>query len=127
MRHGVDAELAVGHALELAVGRVVLDPLLVAPEAVAVVEHRDVPVGQPRPAIELVAGERAQAVQVRVDVTQERRGHVDVEEVRERGILPEEVEAGGIRRDQSGRRRVHGGATVARVYQTGAGRPPAGL
>jgi hypothetical protein len=33
MRHRVDAELAIGDALQLAIGRVKLDPLRVAAEA----------------------------------------------------------------------------------------------
>ena len=75
--HGVDAELAVGDALELSIRGVVLDPLLVAPEAVAGVQNGHVPVGEARAAIQLVAREGAQAVEMGLDVTPERRGQID--------------------------------------------------
>jgi hypothetical protein len=107
VRHGVDAELPVGDALELSVRRVVLDPLLVAPEPVAVVQDRHVPVGQARAVVQLVARERAQAVEMRLDMTSERRGKVDLEQVRERAIRPEEVEPGGVGRDQARQRLAH--------------------
>jgi hypothetical protein len=53
---------------------VVLDPLLVAPKPVAVVQDRHVPVGQARAVIKLVARERSQAVEMRLDMASERRG-----------------------------------------------------
>ena len=101
MRHGVDAELAVGDALELPICRVVLDPLLVSPEPIALVQDRHVPVGEARAAIELIARQRAQAIEMRLDVAPERLGQIDPEQVPERGIRPEEVEPGGVRRDEA--------------------------
>jgi len=41
----VDAEFTERGALQLAVGRMILDPLGVAAEAVALVQHRDMAVG----------------------------------------------------------------------------------
>ncbi len=46
--HAVEREVLVGHALHFLVGGMVLDPVLVAAEAVAVVQHRRVAVGDAR-------------------------------------------------------------------------------
>jgi hypothetical protein len=72
MRHRVDAELAVGDALQLAIGRVIFDPLPVAAEAVAMMQHRRVPVGEPRALVELIARERAEAIEMRLDMAEQR-------------------------------------------------------
>ena len=68
----MNAEFAERHALQLAIGRMVLDPLHVAAEAVALVQHRNVPVGQPRAFVEMTAGEPTQAVEMRLDMAEQR-------------------------------------------------------
>ena len=52
-------ELAEGGALKLPIGRMILDPLHVAAEAVALMEDRGMAVGEPRAFIEMAAGEFA--------------------------------------------------------------------
>jgi hypothetical protein len=69
-RERVDAELAEGGLLQLAIGGVVFDPLHVATELVALVQHRCVPVGEPRAFIEHAAGEFAQPIEMRLDVAE---------------------------------------------------------
>ena len=71
-RHRVNAELAERGALQLAIGRMILDPLRVAAETVALVQHRGVAVGQPRAFVEMTAGERAEPVEMRLDVAEQR-------------------------------------------------------
>jgi hypothetical protein len=62
MRHGVEPEVPVGDALQLAIRGVVLDPRLVAAEAVPRVKHRHVPVREARVAVELVTREGAETL-----------------------------------------------------------------
>ena len=65
MAHGVHAELLEGDLLHLAIGRVVVDPVLVAAEAVARLQHRRMLVGDLRQLVEPVAGQRAQPIEMR--------------------------------------------------------------
>src|SRR5581483_12159743 len=67
-RHRMNAELAEGGAFELAVGRMIFDPLHVAAKAVALMQHRHVTVGEPRAFVEMPAGKSAQALKVRLDM-----------------------------------------------------------
>ncbi|MGY4484751.1 uncharacterized protein involved in high-affinity Fe2+ transport [Bradyrhizobium sp. LM3.2] len=48
----------------------VFDPLHVAAELVALVQHRRVPVGEPRAVVEMAAGQFTQAIEMRFDVTE---------------------------------------------------------
>ena len=81
VRHRVDAEFAVGDALQLAIGRVILDPLPVAAEAVAMMQHRRVPVGEPRALVEMVARERAEPIEMRLDVPEQRVRQMELQQV----------------------------------------------
>jgi hypothetical protein len=78
----------------------IFDPLDVAAEAVALVQHRYVPVGQPRAFIEMTAGERAQAVEMRLDMAKQRIGQMNPQQIRQRRIGAVEIHSGRIRREQ---------------------------
>ena len=71
-RHRVNAELAERGGFQLAIGRVIFDPLRVAAEFVALVQHRGVTVGEPRAFVEMTAGERAEPVEMRLDMAKQR-------------------------------------------------------
>jgi hypothetical protein len=58
-RHRVNAEFAERGFFQLAIGRMIFDPLGVAAKPVALVQHRRVAVGEPRALIEMPAGQRA--------------------------------------------------------------------
>jgi hypothetical protein len=79
----------------------ILDPLDVAAEAIALVQHRHVTVGKPRAFVEMTAGERAQAVEMRLDMAEQRIGQMDAEQVRQRRIGAVEIHPRCIRREQS--------------------------
>ncbi len=66
--HRVDAELAIRDRLEPPIRGVVLDPLPVAAEAVAVVQHRRVLVGERRALIEFAGGEFTEPVEMRFEM-----------------------------------------------------------
>ncbi len=78
-RHRVNAEFAEGGALQFAIGRMILDPLRVAPETVALVQHRHVAVGEPRAFVEMTAGERPEPVEMRLDMAKQRVGQMDAQ------------------------------------------------
>ncbi len=100
-RHRVNAELAEGGALQLAIGRMIFDPLRVAAEAVALMQHRHVPVGEPRAFVEMTAGERAQPIEMRLDMAEQRVRQMDAQQIRQRGIGPVEIHSRGVGREQS--------------------------
>jgi hypothetical protein len=79
----------------------ILDPLRVAAKTVALVQHRHVTVGKPRAFVEMTAGERAQAVQMRFDMAKQRIGQMNAEQVRQRGVGAVKIHSRRIRREQS--------------------------
>ena len=97
----MNTEFAERGLLQFTIGRMILDPLRVAPETVALVQHRHMPVGQPRAFVEMTAGERAQPVEMRLDMAKQRIRQVNAQQIRQRRIGAVEVHAGGIRREQS--------------------------
>ena len=66
----MDAEFAEGGALQLAIGWMILDPLDVTTETVALMQDRHMPVGQPRAFVEMATGEAAQPVEMRLDMAE---------------------------------------------------------
>jgi len=68
VRHDGQAELAIGHALHLHIGRMLDDALRIAPRAVAVLQLGRVAVGGQRPFIDLAAGQGAHALQMGLQV-----------------------------------------------------------
>ena len=97
----MNAEFAERSVLQFAIGRMILDPLRVAAEAVALMQHRHMPVGQPRAFVEMAAGERAQPVEMRLDMTKQRIGQMDPQQIGQRRIGAVEIHAGGIGREQA--------------------------
>ena len=77
MAHGVELEVAERDPLHLAIGRVILDPVLVAPLAIAGVEHRRVLVGDGGKLVEPPARKRAQPIKMRDEMRQ--RGLIKIE------------------------------------------------
>ena len=67
----------------------------------ALVQHRHVAVGKPRAFVEMAAGERAQQVEMRLDMAEQRIGQMDAEQVRQRWIGAVEIHPRRIRREQS--------------------------
>ena len=87
--------------LQLAIGRVIFDPLHVAAELVALVQHRRMAVGEPRAFVEMAAGERAEAVEMRLDVAEQRLRQMQPQQIRQRRIGAVEIHARGIGREQA--------------------------
>ena len=79
----------------------VFDPLGVAAEAVALMQHRHMPVGQPRAFVEMTAGQRAEPIEMRLDMAKQRIGQMDAQQIRQRRIGTVEIHARGIGREQS--------------------------
>jgi hypothetical protein len=102
MRRGMQAELVEADLLHLAIGGVMLDPLHVAAEAVAVVQHRRMLVGKAGPTVEIAAGELAQAVEVRPEVRLFLRRQVEPEQIAETRIGPEQVQPAAVAADMVG-------------------------
>ena len=97
----MNAELAEGGALQLAIRRMIFDPLRVPPKTIALVQHRHMPIGKPRAFIEMTAGECTQPIEMRLDVAKQRIGQINTEQIRQRRIGPVKVHTGCIRRKQS--------------------------
>ena len=79
MHHGVHAQLAERERLHLAVGRVVLDPVAIAPETVARVEQRRIAVGDGRELVEASAGEDPEPLQRRLEMAEQLFAQVERE------------------------------------------------
>jgi hypothetical protein len=60
------------------------------------------PVGEPRAVIEVATGERAEAIEMRLDVTEQRVRQIDAQEISQRWIGAVKIHAGGIGREQAG-------------------------
>ncbi len=80
-------------SLQFAIGRVIFDPLRVAAEFVALVQHRRMAVGEPRAFVEMATGEPAEPVEMRLDVVEQRIRQMDTQQVRQRRIGAIEIHA----------------------------------
>jgi hypothetical protein len=96
----VDAELAERDALQFPISWMIFDPLHVAPEPVALVEHRTMAVGQSRAFVEMAAGKFAQPIEMRLEMADQPFREINAQEIGERGIRAEEIHARGIGRKQ---------------------------
>jgi hypothetical protein len=99
-RHRVNAEFAEGGALEFAIGRMIFNPLHVAAEAIALMQHRHVAVGEPPAIVEMAAGKPAEALKMRLDVTKQFLGQVDPQQIRKRRIGTVEIHPRGVWRQK---------------------------
>ena len=79
----------------------ILDILQIAAEAVALMQHRRMPVGEPRAFVEIAAGHLAEAVEMRLDMTKQRIRQVEPQQIGQRRIRPVEIHPGGVRREQA--------------------------
>ena len=99
MAHRVHAEFLEGDLLHLAIGGVVVDPVLVAAEAVARLQHRRMLVGHHRQLVEPAAGQRAQPLEMRRHLLAQAGLHVEPHQVLELAVDRIEVLAVGVGRD----------------------------
>jgi hypothetical protein len=60
-----------------------------------------VAVGEPSAFVEMAAGERAQPVEMRLDVAKQRFGEMQAQQIRQRRIGPVEIHPRGVRGEQS--------------------------
>ena len=93
----MNAELAEGCALQFPIGRMIFDPLHVAPELVALMQHRHVAVGEPRAFVEMTACERAKTVEMRLDMAEQIVGQMDAQQIGQRRIGAIEVHSRSYR------------------------------
>jgi hypothetical protein len=100
-RHRVNAEFAERSPLQLAIGRMILDPLRVAAETIALVQYRHVAVGQPRAFVEMTAGEPAEPVEMRLDMAEQRIRQMNAQQVGQRRIGAVKIHPRRIRRQQT--------------------------
>jgi hypothetical protein len=64
-------------------------------------QFRYMPVGQPRAFVEMTTGQRAQPVEMRLDMTEQRIRQMDAKQIGQRRIGAVKIHAGGIGREQS--------------------------
>ena len=80
----------------------VVDPVLVAAETVARVQHRRMLVGDPRQFIEPAAGQRAEAIEMRLEPAKIVRRQIERQQIAQAAIDGVEVLSRAIRRDVVG-------------------------
>ena len=97
----MDAELAERSLLKFTIGRVIFDGLGIAPELVALMQHRRMAIGQPRAFVEIAAGQFAEAIEMRLDMAEQRVGEMEPQQISQRRIGPVEIHPRRIRREQS--------------------------
>ena len=97
MAHRVELEVAEGDLLHLAIGRVVFDPVLVAPEAVARVQHRRMLVGDRAPARPAGRRRARPAARNAAPAPRATRGEIEPEQIAQTPIDRIEIHAGAIR------------------------------
>ena len=116
MAHGVELEIAEGDLLHLAIGGVIVDPVFVAAETVARVQHRRMLVGDPRQLVEPAACECAEAIEMRLEAREIIRREIMREQVAQAAVDGVEILSGAIGRDVIG--------AAARARRCGTGRIP---
>src|SRR6266446_7772465 len=102
MAHGVELEIAERDLLHFAIGPVVVDPVLVAAEAVACVQNRRVLVGDPGQFTEPAARQSTQAIEMRLQPSKIIRLEIKPEQVAQAAVDRVEILSGAIRRDVIG-------------------------
>ena len=102
MAHGVELEISECDALHLAVGGMVVDPVLVAAEAVARMQHRRMLVGDPREFVQPSAGERAEPVEMRLRDARNRRAQIERQQRAQAAVDGIKILSRAVRRDVLG-------------------------
>src|SRR5260370_35193760 len=102
MAHGVELELAEGDLLHFAIGPMVVDPVLVADEAVACIQDRRVLVGAPGQFIEPAACQSTQAIKMRFQPSKIIRLEIKSDKMPQAAVDRVEILSGAIRRDMVG-------------------------
>ena len=96
MAHGMELEIAERDVLHLAVGGMIVDPVLVAAKTVARVDHRRMLVGGARKLIEPAAGQRAETMEMRFQPLEIVRREIKSELVAQAAIDGIEILAGAV-------------------------------
>jgi hypothetical protein len=107
MAHGVELEIAEGDLLHFAIGPMVVDPVLVAAEAVACVQDRRVLVGDPGQFIEPAARQNTQAIKMRFQPSKIIRLEIKSDKMPQAAVDRIEILSGAIWRDVIGAVIVH--------------------
>ena len=102
MAHGVELEIAERDLLHFAIGPMVVDPVLVAAEAVACVQDRRVLVGDPGQFVEPAARQNTQAIKMRLQPSKIVRLEIKSDKIAQAAVDRVEILAGAIRRDVTG-------------------------
>ena len=102
MAHGVKLEIAECDRFHFAVGRMVIDPVLVAAEAIARIQYRRMLVSGPRQFIQPAAGQRAEAIKMRLKPPKIVRLQIELEQTAQAAIDRIKILSGTIRRQMVG-------------------------
>ncbi len=92
----------------------IFDPLHVAAKTVALVQYRHMAVGEPGAFVERTARERAEPVEMWLDMAEQRIGQMDAQQIRQRRIGTVEIHSGCIGRKQP--RRVAGDRPLVLLF-----------
>ena len=111
MTHRMKLKVVEGDALHLTIGGVIVDPILVAAEAIARMKHRRMLVGDPRQLVEPAAGKRAEAVEMGFKLAEVPWRQIVFQQVAQTAIDGVEILPRAIRRDVIGAASRLGGAT----------------
>ena len=99
MAHGMKLEIGEGDALHLAIGRMVVDPVLVAAEPIPGIEHRRMLVGDPGEFIEPPARQFAEPIEMRFQPPKILRLQIKPEQIAQAAIDRIEILSRAVRRD----------------------------
>jgi len=105
-RHGVQAELGKTDPLHFAIGRVIFDPVGVAPETIAMVQERRVLIRLQRQLIKPPAGQLAQPLDMRGEMLERRLVEVKRQQIAQRPVDLPKVKPAAIGCDLVGAARI---------------------
>jgi hypothetical protein len=102
MRHRMKTEFAETNPFHLAIRRMELDPVMVAAETIARMEHGRMLVGNLGEFVETAAGELAETVEMRFHRGAQARLHVEIEQTAQAPVDAVKIHAAAVGRDQRG-------------------------
>ena len=102
MRHRMQPEFAEPNPLHLAIRRMELDPILVAPKTIARMKHRRMLVGNFRQLIKPSSSKLSKTIKMRLHRSAQPRLHVKIEQVAQPAVDAIEVHPAAIGRDEFG-------------------------